>query len=819
MGGLPDVECTLVDHGGRLLVNQQNMRRLPQDIEIFSHQGIKCILSGFEGLPESSYSNAFYNLLLDTLVGGQFQVVVAERRVTGTEDGLMAEVPLVVCTLLKDDIDVNKYLLGQMEALKLMDEDEDDDDHTPSSVEDSEFDDDTASSRDKRPEIPLVGRKGRYHVSFVAASGDVFLQCLDNACEEISQLLVASTSTTAITPQTGDLCCAQFEEDGQWYRAIAMVETKAAEASLTFSEWLVYFVDYGNTETVSIAKMKLIGGETEADNRLSVLPFQCVKVNLSGLPPIGCQWTDATADRLWTLLNDESFIDDLVVVETVDNCLEDDSGLGLDSPKQPSVRLFALRKVPNSNDLQEVCINDLLAKELDIFSPLPKEVSVSNSLVNLEIEPTISSLASSLTVDTTQSSHLPSTSSLSPLSLLPRGLLSPDLPPPSPFSLPPLNLHSLPSFTVPPPSFPVSPHSLTSPGHQTPPQLSSAFNTPPPISSAPFSSFVTPPPLQQPMIPQAMVQPPTLTPPRPITKRSLSVEAPEFVSGVSATAPASNLSVSSLGSDLSNAIAKLNVSASEFVPRSPAPEVKLTEIKPVSILKPTPTLPPFPADYASWPKAPPMPVPKARDEMSLSVLSTWNGPSRFIVADMNQRPSYAQLEADMQDFYKSPDKVTSPPPTPLERDVLYAGFFGDYQSWYRFIVKGEERMHSRPNETAVIAKLVDYGEVAVVPRHLVQPLHHQFRHLPFQAYAANLNNLKPIGDNYTWSREAMEALDEFILEKELYSLITDVTVDENFFPSINLTLELFDTSGSIDVVVTEEMIGKGFAQRRSQLAV
>merc|ERR1712136_160894 len=130
-----------------------------------------------------------------------------------------------------------------------------------------------------------------------------------------------------------------------------MVETKAAEASLTFSEWLVYFVDYGNTETVSIAKMKLIGGETEADNRLSVLPFQCVKVNLSGLPPIGCQWTDATADRLWTLLNDESFIDDLVVVETVDNCLEDDSGLGLDSPKQPSVRLFALRKVPNSNDL------------------------------------------------------------------------------------------------------------------------------------------------------------------------------------------------------------------------------------------------------------------------------------------------------------------------------------------------------------------------------------------------------------------------------------------------------------------------------------
>ena len=40
----PAVECYLVDHGGRMLVEVKNMRRLLPEFEIFAHQGIRCAL-------------------------------------------------------------------------------------------------------------------------------------------------------------------------------------------------------------------------------------------------------------------------------------------------------------------------------------------------------------------------------------------------------------------------------------------------------------------------------------------------------------------------------------------------------------------------------------------------------------------------------------------------------------------------------------------------------------------------------------------------------------------------------------------------------
>ena len=50
------------------------------------------------------------------------------------------------------------------------------------------------------------------------------------------------------------------------------------------------------------------------------------------------------------------------------------------------------------------------------------------------------------------------------------------------------------------------------------------------------------------------------------------------------------------------------------------------------------------------------------------------------------------------------------------------------------MVKSEDPFSNKgqAESMAIIAKLIDYGEIAAVPRHLVQPLLPRFRSLPYQ---------------------------------------------------------------------------------------
>lgn len=78
-----------------------------------------------------------------------------------------------------------------------------------------------------------------------------------------------SSSPPGFAPKTGDLVSAKFSEDDQWYRA------KVKKASGIKKEALLYFIDYGNEETLPFSRIRPL------DTKFRSLPGQAKEARLS----------------------------------------------------------------------------------------------------------------------------------------------------------------------------------------------------------------------------------------------------------------------------------------------------------------------------------------------------------------------------------------------------------------------------------------------------------------------------------------------------------------------------------------------------------
>ncbi|WRT67103.1 uncharacterized protein IL334_004069 [Kwoniella shivajii] len=78
-----------------------------------------------------------------------------------------------------------------------------------------------------------------------------------------------SSSPAGFTPRTGDLVSAKFTEDNQWYRA------KVRKSSVIKKEALLYFIDYGNEETLPFSRIRPL------DSKFKTLPGQAKEARLS----------------------------------------------------------------------------------------------------------------------------------------------------------------------------------------------------------------------------------------------------------------------------------------------------------------------------------------------------------------------------------------------------------------------------------------------------------------------------------------------------------------------------------------------------------
>ena len=80
-------------------------------------------------------------------------------------------------------------------------------------------------------------------------------------------------------PKPGQVCCAQFSEDQQWYRGIVDVVDDYGVR--------VHFIDYGNSETAAADQVKVLKEEFQE------IPVQAVHCSLMDIgPPVGTTWPD-----------------------------------------------------------------------------------------------------------------------------------------------------------------------------------------------------------------------------------------------------------------------------------------------------------------------------------------------------------------------------------------------------------------------------------------------------------------------------------------------------------------------------------------------
>ncbi|XP_057593462.1 tudor domain-containing protein 1 isoform X2 [Hippopotamus amphibius kiboko] len=121
-------------------------------------------------------------------------------------------------------------------------------------------------------------------VAHIQSPEDFFCQQLQSGRKLAELQALLSEYCSQVSPRSnfyptiGDICCAQFSEDAQWYRASVLAY--ASEESV-----LVGYVDYGNFEILSLTRLCPI------TPKLLELPMQALKCVLAGVKPSLGIWT------------------------------------------------------------------------------------------------------------------------------------------------------------------------------------------------------------------------------------------------------------------------------------------------------------------------------------------------------------------------------------------------------------------------------------------------------------------------------------------------------------------------------------------------
>ncbi|XP_059508911.1 tudor domain-containing protein 1 [Stegostoma tigrinum] len=148
--------------------------------------------------------------------------------------------------------------------------------------------------------VEIIMPSGQLLQKYILEKGYALIQGDETVTErnpdEFQQLQKAVTEycnslspIPSFKPSVGEICCAQFTEDDQWYRAAVIVH-------LPDDIVLVGYIDFGNTEKLHLSQLR------PAQEELLELPSQALKCALAGVKPISDTWSLNAVVRMKSLV-------------------------------------------------------------------------------------------------------------------------------------------------------------------------------------------------------------------------------------------------------------------------------------------------------------------------------------------------------------------------------------------------------------------------------------------------------------------------------------------------------------------------------------
>nr|XP_014348096.1 PREDICTED: tudor domain-containing protein 1 isoform X6 [Latimeria chalumnae] len=254
-----------------LLLEQLAVPNLQGSLLHLPVQAIKCALSGVKPPLETWSPEAI--AVMKKLVSQK----ILEVRVTGTREENTAVVELLDKSV-DPVVNVAEHLVSASWA-----------------AEEGEMS--MTSNASLKKDVPTVNQaeylKGKFSINqtmdvimcFICSPGEFYCQCsnaedlyaLNGMNNSLNEYCCKLPPDDDFRPVKGEPCCAFFTSDGNWYRAMVKESFHGTV--------MVYFVDYGNVEEITVEKLRPIHPQ------FLKLPVQAIKCSLAGVKPFNKEWT------------------------------------------------------------------------------------------------------------------------------------------------------------------------------------------------------------------------------------------------------------------------------------------------------------------------------------------------------------------------------------------------------------------------------------------------------------------------------------------------------------------------------------------------
>uniref|UniRef100_G1M9K2 Tudor domain-containing protein 1 n=1 Tax=Ailuropoda melanoleuca TaxID=9646 RepID=G1M9K2_AILME len=272
-----------IDYGNEEIIPVNRIHQLNRNIDLFPPCAIKCFVANV--LPaEGNWSNecvrTIKSLLMEQYCSITIVDILKEDVVTFAVDVMLSSSGKLLDDVL---IEMGYGLKPKGQNSKKQSADPNDLEDTGKMTTESKV---VVDRSDLIPKVLTlnVGDEFCGVVAHIQTPEDFFCQQLQSGHKlaelqaSLSEYCGQVPPRSDFYPTIGDICCAQFSEDDQWYRASILAY--ASEQSV-----LVGYVDYGNFEILSLTRLCPI------TPKLLELPMQAIKCVLAGVKPSLGIWT------------------------------------------------------------------------------------------------------------------------------------------------------------------------------------------------------------------------------------------------------------------------------------------------------------------------------------------------------------------------------------------------------------------------------------------------------------------------------------------------------------------------------------------------